>query len=73
MQRGSEKRKSGPGVEMLGKARTGRNTFPSTNVDIATLTKGVRLRALNVDSVAAWIDQGICLLTAWWMSRFKTS
>ena len=53
------------------RSRTGRNTFSSTNVDIATLTKGVHLRALNVDSVAAWIDQGICLLTAWWMSRFK--
>ena len=35
--------------------------FSSTNTDIATLAKGVRFRALNVDSVAAWIDQGICL------------
>ena len=33
-------------------------TFSSANVDIVTLAKGVRLRALNVDPVAAWIDQG---------------
>ena len=35
--------------------------FSSTNVDIATLGKGVHLRALNMDPEAAWIDQGICL------------
>ena len=31
-------------------------TFPSTNVDIATLAKGVYLGALNMNLVAAWID-----------------
>ena len=36
-------------------------TFSSTNVDITTMAKGVRLRALNVDSEAVWIEQGICL------------
>ena len=35
--------------------------FPSPNVDIATLAKGVRLRALNMNPEAAWIDYGSCL------------
>ena len=35
--------------------------FSSTNVNMATLAEGVRLRALNMNPEAAWIDEGIGL------------
>ena len=52
-------------MQMLDKGAHGAEIrFSSTNVDnyfIATLAKGVHLRALNVDPEAAWLDEGFCL------------
>ena len=54
----SERRKSGPGVEprTCKGAYRAEITFTSTNVNMATLAKGVRLRALNMNPEAAWMD-----------------